>query len=146
MAIVYSIYTNYFCRAEESSTISEVFGGKRLTGLLLFKILPFVELMIAFFGEFLANKIDPRVVILFCIVYPLLMGVIGRLMDAIDEKLDLNMDLVAELYGLFYASLPYKLVYLDIEEIEIGFIVLVVKLVYKLIIYVIVPQRKHRIA
>jgi 1,4-dihydroxy-2-naphthoate octaprenyltransferase len=100
--------------------------------------------MIAFFGEFLAKQIHPRMVIVFCMVYPILMGTIGMLMDTIDEKLALNLELVAELYGLFYASLPYKLVYLDIEELEIGFIVLGVKLVYKLIVYVIVPLKKHK--
>lgn len=64
-------------------------------------------------------------------------------MDIIDEKIDLKLDLVAELYSLFYASLPYKLVYLDIEEIEIGFIVMTIKFIYKMIIYVIIPCVKN---
>ena len=83
-------------------------------------------------------------ILAFCAIYPILMGLVQAIMDTIAEKIELKLNLVAELYSLFYAALPYKLVYLDIEDLELGFLVLGVKFVYKMIVYLIIPCCKKK--
>jgi len=130
------------------STFSEdsegILSMKFIIALAIFKILPLVELFVALTGEWISLFLHPNVVLFFCSVYPILMGVVQKMMDFLNDKFDLELDLVAELYSLFYASLPYKLVYLNIEDFFIGFIVLAIKITFKLIVYVIVPILKHR--
>jgi hypothetical protein len=121
-----------------------IFKMKDVVALGLFKILPLVELFVAFLGEWFALFLHTNIVLIFCAIYPVLMGAIQKLMDLIDEKCNLDLDLVAELYSLFYASVPYKLVYLNIEETLIGFVVLAIKFSFKMIVYVIVPTIKER--
>ena len=58
------------------SDIDEIFTLKDIIGLCLFKSLPLCELLVAFFGEWLALFIEFNLVILFCAIYPLLMGAI----------------------------------------------------------------------
>lgn len=125
--------------------IENIFSMKIIVGLGFFKILPLVELLVAFFGEFFTGLFNNvNVMFLFCSIYPVLMGAIQKSMDFINTECNLELELVAELYSLLYASMPYKLVYLNIEETLIGFIVLGIKFTYKMIIYVIVPAIKVR--
>lgn len=125
------------------SEIEEIFTMEKVIALGVFKILPLTELFIAFLGEWVALFVGSNLVLGFCAVYPLLMGTIQKTMDWIDDKYNLELDLVAELYSLFYASLPYKLVYLNIEDTLIGFVVLGIKFTFKMIVYVIVPTIKE---
>lgn len=76
--------------------------------------------------------------------YPIFMGAIQKTMDWLDSKFELELDSIAEMQSLFYASLPYKLVYLGIENLSTGVIVLVIKIVFKIIVYIIVPCLKRK--
>ena len=122
----------------------DLFTPKKVLALSIFKVLPLVELFVAFLGEYIAKFIDPKYVLIFCASYPIMMGSIQKLMAFFNSRYDLDLDMVAELYSLFYASLPYKLVYLDIEDTLLGFIVLGIKILFKTLIYIITPCIKQR--
>lgn len=115
-----------------------------MIGLSVFKVLPLVELFIAFLGEWIASKIHKNTVLIFCTTYPILMGAVQKTMDWLDSRYELKLDSIAEMQSLFYASLPYKLVYLGIESFSNGMIVLVIKILFKTIVYVIVPFLKAK--
>lgn len=117
---------------------------KQASVLGLFKILPLVELFVAFLGEWISLKIDKKFILIFCMLYPVFMGSIQKTMDWLDSKSNLELDSIAEMQSLFYASLPYKLVYLGLEDVGTGLIVLFIKLAFKVIVYVIVPFVKFR--
>ena len=110
----------------------------------VFKVLPLVELFVAFLGEYISLFISPNIILLFCAVYPILMGSVQKTMGFLNSRFELHLDIVVELYSLFYASLPYKLVYLGIETFLVGYIVLGIKICYKIIIYILTPWYKQR--
>ena len=118
---------------------NQIFTSLNILAVSAFKILPLIELFVAFVGEWFALFLNKDVILLFCAIYPILMGAVQKVMDKINSKFELDLDSVAELYSLLYASLPYKLVYLGLEELAIGFAVLGIKTVLKLIVYVLVP-------
>lgn len=108
--------------------------------LSLMKILPFCQLVCSFFGELIAPYLpDIRLLLFFCLAYPLIMGFWQKLMSIIDEKAELNIDFLGESYSLMYAVLPYKMVYLSLDEPEVIGLLLGVKIFYKTLAYLAIP-------
>lgn len=139
------IFSSEFKKNKE---INSTFNLKIVFFLALFKLSPFVQLFISFFGEFIAVKLHPTVILVFCSIYPLLMGFIQKLTSLVDEKYNLRLEMFAEAYSLFFASLPYKLVYLGLDSFWMGFMVLMIKAGFKTIVYIILPlvrNKKNRV-
>lgn len=108
--------------------------------LSVMKILPFCQLVCSFIGEEIAPYLpDVRLMLIFCIIYPLIMGFWQKLMSIIDKKAELDIEFIGESYSLMYAVLPYKMVYLSIDPPEVVGMVLGIKIVYKTIAYLIIP-------
>ena len=126
---------------------TSVFSVKKLFFLGFFHTLPFFQLEVAFFGEFLASiLIVPfyeRFEFIFCMTYPILMGAVQLINQAINEKNDFQLDLLAEAYSVLFASLPYKMLFLGIDAIWIALTILGIKTGYKLIAFIIIPIIKY---
>lgn len=106
----------------------------------LFRTLPFCQLVCSFIGELIAPYLpDIRLLLLFCFSYPVLMGFWQKLMSVIDDKLELDLEFLGESYSLMYAVLPYKMVYLSVDDPEIVGLILGIKTFYKTVAYIIVP-------
>ena len=138
--LVYSVYSKFGLLGETSK---KLFTLRKVCFLVVFKLSPFIQLFISFFGEYLAIYMSPMAILVFCSIYPFLMGLVQKVTSLIDREEDFKLDMFAEVYSLFYASLPYKLVYLGLDSLWMGFAVLGIKTVFKLTVYVILPWRKH---
>jgi len=57
----------------------------------------------------------------------------------INERNKFELDLLAEAYSVLFASLPYKMLFLNIEEPWIAFTILGIKTGYKMIAFIIIP-------
>lgn len=113
---------------------------KVLFWLVVFKVLPFCQLACSFTGEIIAAKLpNIRLFLLFCFAYPVLMGFWQKLMSIIDEKLELDLEFLGESYSLMYSVLPYRMIYLAIDDYFIIIMVLCIKVLYKTFAYIIVP-------
>ena len=73
---------------------------------------------------------------LVCFMYPIIVGIIKKIIILIDEKYELLMDEIIELLSLAFAALPYRTLYFGIEDTRLAFIVIGVKMVYKISTYV----------
>lgn len=80
---------------------------------------------------------------IFCMTYPILMGTVQAINSTINDKNDFQLDLLAEAYSVLFASLPYKMLFLGIEEVWIAFTILGIKTSYKLIAFIIIPLIKY---
>ena len=141
--LIFLIFSFFGWITEESK---KLYSSRKVLFLILFKLSPFIQLIVAFFGEWISIGWHPRVILCFCTVYPLFMGTIQKVTSIVDNEEDFKLDMFAEVYSLFYASLPYKLVYLGLDEMWMGFAVLFIKACFKTIIYIIVPCRKRCLA
>ena len=72
----------------------------------------------------------------------LIFGVL-RLMKYVNTKLDLRMDMVGEIYTIFYAVFPYKIMYLNLKSLLPGLILIAIKCIFKAVVFVIVPCLKR---
>ena len=110
--------------------------------LAIFKIMPFIQLSVSFLAESLTGQIDIKLYVALCISYPFLMGGIQKLTSKINDDNEFKMDLIAEAYSLFFAALPYKLIYLQIDMTWIIISVISIKATFKLIAYILIPYFK----
>ena len=120
-------------------TINNLFSMKKIGCLLLFKLCPFVQLSISFLGEIVSINLGPYFVLVFCGVYPITMGAMQHTMSYINKKNGLGLDMMSEIYSLFFASLPYALVYLGADQAWFAYSVFGIKVGYKLIAYILFP-------
>ena len=69
-------------------------------------------------------------------MYPIIIGIVKKIISLIDKKYELLMGELIELLSLAFAALPYRTLYFGIEDIKLAFIVIGVKMVYKISTYV----------
>ena len=138
---IFVITTTIFkcCHILDPDECTKLFSYRKMFFLVVFKLSPFAQLFLAFLGEFIALSLHPNMIIVFCMLYPLVIGFVQKLTSRIDETEEFKLEMFSEAYSLFYASLPYKLVYLGLDQYWLGVTVLVVKFTFKMISYVIVP-------
>lgn len=117
-----------------------IFNLKKLVLLSIFRTLPLCELTCSFIGESIVEYLpDKRLIYLFCFIYPLLMGFWQKLLSITNERGHLDLDFIGESYSLLFAVIPYKLVYIGLEEMYLMIILLSIKLFYKLMAYAVIP-------
>ena len=127
-------------KAEELEEFNQLINQKTLIVLGIFRVLPFCQLACSFIGEIIAPLLpDPRYLLFFCLSYPILMGIWQKLMAIIDEHFNLELEFLGESYSLMYSVLPYKMVYLSIDDFGFAMMILGIKLLYKTIAYIFVP-------
>lgn len=143
LIFVHTIFS-YIKKIKKNSKFRKFFDFKKTVFLVLFATMPFLQLFVSFLGELIAEKLHPRLVLLFCFVYPLSMGGLQKLTSLINEKQDFNLEMLAEANSVFFASTPYKLVYLNVEQTWVALTILGIKVVYKLIAFLIVPWHKKK--
>jgi hypothetical protein len=120
-----------------------LYGVSRILGLAAFKTIPYTQLIIVFYGQYLSDLIHKNAVIGYYLIYPVLIFGVLRLMKYVNTKLDLRMDMVGEIYTIFYAVFPYKIMYLNLKSLLPGLIIIAIKCIFKAVVFVIVPCLKR---
>lgn len=140
-------YLLFYPLVSEKKVNSSCFSVKKIMALTLFHVLPFVQLETSFFGEFItALIIRPRFTqfeLIFCAIYPLIMGLIQNIISWINDRYKLDLDLLAEAYSVLFASLPYKMLFLEVDAYYLAFLILCIKASYKTVAFIIIPSFKH---
>ena len=127
-----------------SYNVDEILGFKKLFYFSLFKSLPFVQLLASFIGELIAGLIkSPIPMLLFCLVYPVIMGIFQLLNSKINMDCDLDLDMLAEVNSVFFASMPYSIVYFNLEAEWFANTLLGIKTFYKIFGFVLLPSIRY---
>lgn len=71
------------------------------------------------------------------------MGSIQTVISWINDKYELELDLLAEAYSVLFASLPYKMLFLDIDATWLAIAVLTIKGLYKTTAFLILPVVRY---
>lgn len=140
--IIFTLIYGFF--QKNDSKFFKFLGFKNLIFLALFVAMPYIQLFISFLGELIAEKLNPGSVLIFCMVYPITMGAAQKFTSFLNKKNKMNLEMLAEANSVFFASTPYKLIYLNVEETWFAFTVLGIKIVYKLIGFVFIPLMKKK--
>ena len=123
---------------------SKIFTTKVIIFLAVFKVVPYIQLLLSFIGEMIAELFGSNlVVLLFCLVYPVTMGAMQFVNSAINDGYKLELDMLAETSSLFFASIPYSIIYLNLEVEWFAYTVLGIKVFYKVFGYVVVPTIRY---
>ena len=98
-----------------------------------------VGIDIALIFDFLIRR-NKRYLPIMCALYPNIMGAIKGVMEAINDKFELEFKYEIQFLQLLLAGLPYRLLYFEVSEWYIVVPILFIKQCYKFFIYVVFPS------
>ena len=111
----------------------------------VWQILPFFQLEVSFVAELIAPFFGSEIPILaFCMFYPIIIGLIQLISTKINESQNLYLDMIGEANSLFYAALPYKMIYLNLDSIPVAIFIFVIKIIYKFIGFFLVGWIRYK--
>lgn len=139
------IYLNYKNIKEKNDKNYQTIQGirKRAFFAALFLELLSIQLFLTinFSRLYDIYKENYYIIALLCALYPVLIGIIKKLILLISIKSGISCGAFIEYISFTYAALPYKILYFQINAVTLGFAIAGIKTFYKLLTYIGAPLK-----
>lgn len=133
----------YGCDLFSKKIERKVVSSKKIFALILTKNFPFTILLVtSVLREFLLKN-SPFFILAIIVVFPILTKILLRLSYALDNWADLGMYLYSSCLITIFSCFCYKLAFWRLDNLFLGIAAALVKPVYKLIIYLVVPWARE---